>query len=469
MSSDKVVKQRTIAKEVTLQGVGLHTGHEVTMTFKPAPENHGYAFKRVDLEGSPVIEADANYVVNTQRGTNLEKKGVRIHTSEHVLAALVGLEIDNVLIELNAPEPPIMDGSSKYFVEALEKAGLVEQDAEREEYIVKDVISYTDEETGSEITVIPSDEYQVTTMVDFGTKVLGTQNATLKNLSQFKKEISNARTFSFLHEIETLLEHGLIKGGDLNNAIVYVDKELSPETMEKLKVAFQKDSISVKPNGILDNLTLHYPNEAARHKLLDVIGDLALIGTRIRGKIIANKPGHFVNTQFAKKLSKIIKIEKRNKVPQFDLNQTPLMDVTEIMKKLPHRPPFLLVDKILELSDTHVVGVKNITMNEPFFVGHFPGAPVMPGVLQVEAMAQAGGILVLSTVPDPENYLTFFMKIDKVKFKQQVGPGDTLIFKLELVTPIRRGICHMQGYAYANGKLATEAEMMAQIVKVKND
>ncbi|UGU15352.1 bifunctional UDP-3-O-[3-hydroxymyristoyl] N-acetylglucosamine deacetylase/3-hydroxyacyl-ACP dehydratase [Sinomicrobium kalidii] len=469
MSSDKVVKQRTVAKEVTLQGVGLHTGHEVTMTFKPAPENHGYAFKRIDLEGTPVIEADANYVVNTQRGTNLEKKGVKIHTSEHVLAALVGLEIDNVLIELDAPEPPIMDGSSKYFVEALEKAGTVEQEVEREEYIVKDVISYMDEETGSEITVIPSDEYQITTMVDFGTKVLGTQNATLKHLSQFKKEISNARTFSFLHEIETLLEHGLIKGGDLNNAIVYVDKELSQETMEKLKVAFKKDSISVKPNGILDNLTLHYPNEAARHKLLDVIGDIALVGTRIRGKVIANKPGHFVNTQFAKKLSKIIKIEKRNKVPQFDLNKPPLMDVTDIMKKLPHRPPFLLVDKILELSDTHVVGVKNITMNEPFFVGHFPGAPVMPGVLQVEAMAQAGGILVLSTVPDPENYLTFFMKIDKVKFKQQVGPGDTLIFKLELVSPIRRGICHMQGYAYANGKLATEAEMMAQIVKVKNE
>lgn len=469
MSSDKVVKQRTIAKEVTLQGVGLHTGHEVTMTFKPAPENHGYAFKRIDLEGSPVIEADANYVVNTQRGTNLEKKGVKIHTSEHVLAALTGLEIDNVLIELDAPEPPIMDGSSKYFVEALESAGIVEQETEREEYIVKDVISYTDEETGSEITVIPAEEYQVTTMVDFGTKVLGTQNATLKHLSQFKKEISNARTFSFLHEIETLLEHGLIKGGDLNNAIVYVDKELSSNTMEKLKVAFKKDSISVKPNGILDNLTLHHPNEAARHKLLDVIGDLALVGTRIRGKVIANKPGHFVNTQFAKKLSKIIKIEKRNKVPQYDLNKPPLMNITDIMNKLPHRPPFLLVDKILELSDTHVVGVKNITMNEPFFVGHFPGAPVMPGVLQVEAMAQAGGILVLSTVPDPENYLTFFMKIDKVKFKQQVGPGDTLIFKLELVSPIRRGICHMQGYAYANGKLATEAEMMAQIVKVKTE
>ncbi len=467
MINNTLKKQRTIAKEVVLKGVGLHTGKDVTMTFKAAPENHGYAFVRIDLEGNPVIEADANYVVNTQRGTNLEKMGVKIQTSEHVLAALVGLEIDNVIIELDASEPPIMDGSSKYFVEALEEAGIVEQDAEREEYIVKDVISYIDEESGSEITVIPSDEYQVTTMVDFGTKVLGTQNATLKHISDFKGEISNARTFSFLHELEMLLEHGLIRGGDLNNAIVYVDKELSPETMDKLRVAFKKDNIAVKQNGILDNLTLHHPNEAARHKLLDVIGDLALAGTRIRGKVIANKPGHFVNTQFAKKLSKIIKIEKRNKVPSFDLTKPPLMDVNQIMNMLPHRPPFLLVDKILELSDKHVVGVKNVTMNEPFFVGHFPGAPVMPGVLQIEAMAQAGGVLVLSTVPDPENYLTFFMKIDKVKFKQQVVPGDTLVFKLELLTPIRRGICHMQGYAYVNGKLATEAELMAQIVKNK--
>ncbi|WP_240315489.1 bifunctional UDP-3-O-[3-hydroxymyristoyl] N-acetylglucosamine deacetylase/3-hydroxyacyl-ACP dehydratase [Aquimarina longa] len=460
-------KQRTIKKEIKLTGVGLHTGKEVSLTFKPAPENHGYAFCRIDLEGNPIIEADANYVVNTQRGTNLEKNGVSIQTSEHVLAACVGLEIDNLLIELDASEPPIMDGSSKFFIKALEQAGIVEQEAEREEYIVKDVISYIDEESGSEIIVMPSDVYQVTAMVDFGTKVLGTQNASLKNLSDFKKDIADARTFSFLHELEMLLEHGLIKGGDLNNAIVYVDKELSPSTMEKLKVAFGKESITIKPNGILDNLTLHYPNEAARHKLLDVVGDLALIGTRIRGKIIANKPGHYVNTQFAKKLSKIIKIEKRNKVPQFDLSKEPLMDINKIMSMLPHRPPFLLIDRILEMSDKHVVGLKNVTMNEPFFVGHFPGAPVMPGVLQIEAMAQTGGILALSTVPDPENYLTYFMKIDKVKFKQQVLPGDTLIFKLELITPIRRGICHMQAFAYANGKLVTEAELMAQIVKSK--
>ncbi|SFN08599.1 3-hydroxyacyl-[acyl-carrier-protein] dehydratase /UDP-3-O-[3-hydroxymyristoyl] N-acetylglucosamine deacetylase [Flavobacterium succinicans] len=460
-----MVKQKTIKTEVSLTGVGLHTGREVTMTFKPAPVNNGFTFVRIDLEGHPIIEADANYVVNTQRGTNLEKLGVKIQTPEHVLAALEGCDLDNVIIELSASELPIMDGSSKFFVEAIEQAGIEEQNAKRNVYVVKEIISFTDETTGSEILVMPSDQYCVTAMVDFGTKILGTQNATMKGISEFKSEISSSRTFSFLHELESLLDNGLIKGGDLNNAIVYVDKEISASTMENLKVAFGKDSIAVTPNGILDNLTLHYPNEAARHKLLDVVGDLALIGTKIQGKVIANKPGHFVNTQFAKKMAKLIKIEQRNYVPVYDLNQEPLMDIHKIMSVLPHRPPFLLVDRIIEMSDVHVVGMKNVTMNENFFVGHFPDAPVMPGVLIVEAMAQTGGILVLSTVPDPENYLTFFMKIDKVKFKHKVLPGDTLIFKCDLITPIRRGICHMQANAYANGRLVAEAELMAQIAR----
>ncbi|MBC7749422.1 MAG: bifunctional UDP-3-O-[3-hydroxymyristoyl] N-acetylglucosamine deacetylase/3-hydroxyacyl-ACP dehydratase [Methylotenera sp.] len=460
-----MVKQKTIKTEISLTGVGLHTGKEVKMTFKPAPVNNGFTFVRVDLEGHPIIEADANYVVNTQRGTNLEKLGVKIQTPEHVLAALIGCDLDNIIIELNASELPIMDGSSKYFVEALEKAGFEEQNAKRKVYVVKEVISFTDEASGSEILVMPSDHYCVTAMVDFGTKILGTQNANMKSIADFKTEISESRTFSFLHELESLLENGLIKGGDLNNAIVYVDKEISEATMENLKVAFGKETINVKPNGILDNLTLHYPNEAARHKLLDVVGDLALIGTKIQGKVIANKPGHFVNTQFAKKMAKIIKIEQRNYVPVYDLNLEPLMDIHKIMAVLPHRPPFLLIDRIIEMSESHVVGMKNVTMNENFFVGHFPEAPVMPGVLIVEAMAQTGGILVLSTVPDPENYLTYFMKIDNVKFKHKVLPGDTLIFKCDLITPIRRGICHMQANAYANGKLVAEAELMAQIAK----
>ena len=457
--------QHTISKPVSLKGVGIHTGQEVNLTFKPTKENQGYVFCRVDLPEKPLIEASINFVVNTDRGTNLDKNGIKIRTSEHVLAALVGMEIDNILIELDAPEPPIMDGSSKYFVEALKKAGIKKQDAVREEYVVKEPISYYDEDSGSDITVIPSENYEVTAMVNFGTKILGTQNATMKNISQFNDEFSNARTFSFLHEIEMLLDNGLIKGGDLNNAIVYVDKELSDETMLKLKKAFNKEKLSVQSNGILDNLKLHYPNEAARHKLLDVIGDLALLGIRIKGKVIANKPGHYVNTMFAKHLSSIIKSEKRNLAPKIDWSKPPVMDVNQIKNIIPHRPPFLFLDKILEISKDHIIGLKNVTMNEEFFNGHFPGKPIMPGVLQIEAMAQAGGVLILNTVPDPKNYLTFFAKIDNAKFKTPVVPGDTLIFKCQLLSPLRRGICHMKAQAFVDGKLTSEAELMAKIIK----
>ena len=460
-----ISNQTTIKSSVSLDGVGIHTGKDVKLTFNPAEANTGYVFKRVDLEGNPLIEALSKYVVNTQRGTTLEKNGIKLKTIEHVLAALVGLEIDNVLIEINAEEPPIMDGSSKFFIDALQEAEIEELNTHRKEYIIKDTITFKDEEYGSEITVIPSDTYQVTAMVDYETKVLGTQNATLSKLSDFKKDFSNARTFSFLHEIEMLLENNLIKGGDLNNAIVYVDKKISDQTMEKLKKAFNKDSVSVKSNGILDNLNLHYPNEAARHKLLDVLGDLALIGRRIRGKVIAKKPGHFINTEFAKKISELIEREDRlsEKIAEYD--QKAIMDADKIMQILPHRHPFLFIDKILKITDNSIVGLKYVSPDESYFKGHFPGRPVMPGVLQIEAMAQVGGVLVLNTFPDPENYLTFFGRIENAKFKRPVEPGDTLIFELELLSPIRRGISHMKARAFVDGELTTEAEMKAKIIK----
>ena len=402
-------KQTTIKSSVSLEGVGIHTGKDVKLSFKPADSDTGYVFKRLDLDGSPSIEALSKYVINTQRGTTLEKNGVKLKTIEHVLAALVGLEIDNVLIEINAEEPPIMDGSSKYFVDALENAGVLELDALRKEYIIKDIITYKDSKNGSEITIIPSDSYQITAMVDYETKVLGTQNATLSKLSDFKDDFSNARTFSFLHEIEMLLENDLIKGGDLNNAIVYVDKKISNETMEKLKKAFNKDKVSVKSNGILDYLNLHYSNEAARHKLLDIMGDLALIGRRIRGKVIAKKPGHFINTEFAKKISNLIEKDDNLESKMSEYNDKAIMDAEKIMKILPHRHPFLFIDKILEITDNSIVGLKYVSPEEPYFKGHFPGRPVMPGVLQIEAMAQVGGVLVLSTFPDPENIWLFLV------------------------------------------------------------
>ena len=461
-------KQTTIQTEQTLVGKGLHVGKNVTITFKPAPENTGYVFIRKDIEGAPQIQADISYVTDTLRGVTLEKNGAQINTTEHVLAAATGLEIDNLYIEIDAPEPPIMDGSSRSFIEILEKCGLREQEAFVDEFVVKEIISYKDDK-GGEIILMPCDTYQIIAMVDFGTEVLATQNAVLNDISDFKNEIAPARTFSFLHDIESLLEQNLIKGGDLDNAIIYVDKEISDKASKKLREIFNQKNTPVKLNSILNNVTLYWNNEAARHKLLDVVGDLALIGTKIRGKVIANKPGHAINVAFGKKVQNIIKKQKRTDIPKFDLSKPPLMDICQIMDILPHRYPFLLIDKVLELTENHVVAVKNITMNEPFFMGHFPGSPVMPGVLQIEGMAQCGGILVLSTVPDPENYLTYFAKIDGVRFKQKVFPGDTLIFKGDLLSPIRRGICHMKTYAYASGKLVSEAELTAQIIKVKNN
>ena len=461
----RTVPQKTISKETKLSGVGLHTGKHVNITFKPAPADTGLVFVREDIEGDNMINAHIKYISNTDRGTNLDNGIFRIHTSEHVLAAITGLEIDNCFICLDGPEVPIMDGSSKYFISALEEAKIVEQNVLREEFFPSEPISYVCEDSGSKISIIPDDNYKVNTIVDYKTKVLGEQEASINHISEFKEEISSARTFSFLHELETLLENGLIKGGDLNNAIVYVDKPLAESNMDILKKAFNKDSISVTPNGILDNLDLHYPNEAARHKLLDVIGDLALIGMKFRGKVIAEKPGHSINAKFAEKVSEAIKSDRKNTLPKIDFEKKPLMDSNQIMKVIPHRPPFLLIDEVLELSESHVIGLRKVEKSESWVEGHFPGAPVMPGVLQVEFMAQAGGVLVLNTVPDPENYLTFFMKMDKCKFKNPVVPGDTLICKLELISPIRRGIIHMYGQSFVGDEVKSEGEFMAKIIK----
>ncbi|HAE13991.1 MAG: bifunctional UDP-3-O-[3-hydroxymyristoyl] N-acetylglucosamine deacetylase/3-hydroxyacyl-ACP dehydratase [Chitinophagales bacterium] len=462
MSSNR---QQTIRKAVTVAGVGLHTGQQVEMTFRPAPVNHGFKFKRVDLDGTPVIDADADLVVDTARGTTIAKNNVRVSTIEHTLAALVGMGVDNCLIELNASETPIMDGSSRVFVEAIDSVGVEEQEADREPIVIKENLSYVDPVRQTEMMLIPADDYQVTVMIDFDSKVLGQQHASLHHLEEFKAEFASCRTFAFLHELEMLYDNNLIKGGDLNNAIVIVDKEVTPEEMDKLKKMFHKDSVTVKKEGILNNLELHYVNEPARHKLLDVVGDLALAGRPIQGKVIANRPGHPSNVEFAKVIKAYHKQRKQMLAPQYDPDNEPVIDINRINQMLPHRYPMLLVDKVVEITDKYVVGIKNVTFNEAFFQGHFPNNPVMPGVLQIEALAQAGGIFVLNQVPDPENYDTYFLKIDKVKFKRKVLPGDTLILKMELMQPIRRGICEMKATAYVGSTLVTEGELTAQVVK----
>jgi len=463
-------KQRTIGKAVSITGKGLHTGAPVTLTFNPAPENHWYKFQRTDLEGQPIIDADCDLVVDTSRGTTLEKNGARVHTTEHVLAALVGMGIDNCLIQVTGPEMPIMDGSSLKFIEILETAGIVEQEAERDYFELTENLTYEDPVKKVEMLAVPQDEFRITVMVDYGSEVLGTQHASMYHVGEFKNEIAPCRTFVFLRELEALLAHNLIKGGDMDNAIVLVDSELPEEKLNHLRKVFNKPDVEVKGKGVLNNTKLRFFNEPARHKLLDIVGDLALVGRPMKIHVLAARPGHAGNVDFAKKLKALAKKQKAEKdYPKVDLNQAPLLNIMDIMKILPHRQPMLLVDKIMELSSEHVIGVKNVTLNEEFFKGHFPGEPVMPGVLLIEAMAQCGGVLVLKTVPDPENYLTYFMKIDGVKFKQKVIPGDTVVFSLNLLTPIRRGICHMKGVAYVNNKPVMEAEMMAQIVKVKGN
>ena len=463
-------KQKTIQASVSVCGTGLHTGNKGKITFKPSEENTGIRFIRTDIEGQPTIELDLKYVTDTSRGTTLTKEGVTIATTEHVLAAIAGLKIDNLIIELDQEEIPIMDGSSKYFVDALLEAGIIEQDADREYLELKESISYTDPERKTEMYAIPDDDFSISVMINYETKVLGTQNASLDNIDDFNKEIAKCRTFVFLHELEFLLKNNLIKGGDLSNAIIFVNRVISQEELDRLADLFNKPKVKVLKEGILNNLELHYNNEPARHKLLDIVGDLSLLGKPLKAKIIARRPGHHSNVEFAKLIKKHImeNTVKKKGALAYDIHKEPLFDINEIKKILPHRPPFLFIDKILEMSDKHVVGVKNVTMNESFFVGHFPEEPVMPGVIQIEAMAQTGGILVLKSVPDPENYMTLFLKIDNVKFRKKVVPGDTIVFRLDLIEPIRRGICHMKGTAYVGENIVMQGQMMASIVRKEN-
>jgi len=458
-------KQHTIKDKVTVSGVGLHTGVEANMTFVPAPTDHGIKFQRIDLEGQPIVEADVDYVVDLSRGTTIQKGEARINTVEHTLAALVGLEVDNVLIQLDGPEPPVLDGSSIQYIEAIEEVGTSEQNALRNFFEVPESVIYRDRSRDVEMAALPLDDYRITVMIDYNSPVLGSQHASLNDITQFKKEIASSRTFCFLHELEMLHKNNLIKGGDLNNAIVIVDRVIKDNELDSLAKLFKKPKVEVKKEGILNNVELHYKNEPARHKLLDVVGDLALVGRPLKAQILAARPGHAANVAFAKKLKKAMNKSLESNIPEYNTKMPPVLDINQITKRLPHRYPFLLVDKIFHLDEKSVGGIKNVTMNEHFFQGHFPDNPVFPGVLQIEAMAQVGGILVLNTVPDPENYLTFFLGVENCRFRQIVIPGDTMVIQCELEAPIKRGIAKMTGKAFVGKNLVCEATMLARIVK----
>jgi UDP-3-O-[3-hydroxymyristoyl] N-acetylglucosamine deacetylase/3-hydroxyacyl-[acyl-carrier-protein] dehydratase len=461
-------KQRTLAKEISLNGKGLHTGISVTVTFKPAPANHGYKFCRVDLPGKPIIDALAENVADTSRGTTLFQNNASVATIEHVLAALHGLMIDNALIELNGPEAPIMGGSSFAFVKAIKETGIIELKEDRNYFTVKQKIVFSDEEHGVDLIVYPDDHLSINVLIDYNSKILGNQYAILDTIDDFEEEISKSRTFVFFHELEPLHKMGLIKGGDIDNAIVILEREVEQSEIERIAKLLNRPGINTHTAGILNNIELRYPNEPARHKLLDIMGDLALVGHPIKGKVVATRPGHYANTRLAKLMRQEMKkaLSKRD-IPVYDPSIPPVLTIEDIRKRLPHRSPFLLVDKIISIDENTVVGIKNVTFNEPFFQGHFPDEPVMPGVLLIEALAQAGGILVLNNIDDPEKYSTYFLKIDKLKFKHKVVPGDTVILKMELIEPLRRGIVAMYGQAFVGNTLVVEGEMVAQIIKNK--
>jgi UDP-3-O-[3-hydroxymyristoyl] N-acetylglucosamine deacetylase/3-hydroxyacyl-[acyl-carrier-protein] dehydratase len=463
-----IEKQRTLAKEISLTGKGLHTGNNVTITFKPAPANYGYKFCRVDLPGQPLIDALAEHVTDTSRGTTLVHNNASVATIEHVLAAFHGLRVDNALIELNGPEAPIMGGSSWKFVEAIKEAGIIDLKEDRNYFVVKQKITFSDEEHGVDLIVYPDDHFSVNVLIDYNSKILGNQYSILDSIEDFEEKISKSRTFVFFHELEPLFNAGLIKGGDLDNAIVILEKEVEQVEIDRIAKLFNRPGINTHTAGILNNTELRYPNEPARHKLLDIMGDIALVGHPIKGKIVATRPGHYANTRLAKIMRQEMKkaISKYD-VPVYDPSVPPIFTIEEIKKKLPHRFPFLLVDKIIALDESSIVGIKNVTFNESFFQGHFPEEPIMPGVLLVEALAQTGGLLVLSSVTEPEKYSTYFLKIDKLKFKHKVVPGDTVILKMEFADVVRRGIATMFGQAFVGNKLVLEGEMTAQVVKNK--